>query len=71
MIIKIKVIPRAKKELIKEEGGVLKVYVIAPPEDGRANEAVVKILAKHFDVAKNCVRIVKGETGRNKIVEIG
>jgi hypothetical protein len=71
MIVRIKVIPRAKKELVKEEGEVLKVYVTAPPEDGRANEAVIKILAKHFGVAKSRVRIMKGETIRNKAVEIG
>lgn len=70
MIINIKVIPRAKKEQIKKDGDVLKVYVSAPPEDGRANEAAIKSLSKHFDVPKSKIEIIKGEKNRNKIIEI-
>jgi uncharacterized protein len=61
MLLNIRVIPRAKKEQIKQVGEILKVYVSVPPEDGRANTAVVKLLAEHFDVSKSKIEIIKGE----------
>lgn len=76
MRIQVKTIPNARtsnvpgKRAVEEKGGVLVVRVKAVPEKGKANEAVVKLLAKHFGVAKNQVRIVRGLTGRNKVVEI-
>lgn len=48
----------------------LAVKVTAPPEKGKANAALVKLLAKHFGVAKSAVTIVSGETGRLKVVEV-
>ena|SRR6266513_2875069 len=48
----------------------LKVRVSAPPEDGKANKALVALLAKHFDVAKSAVRLVVGDTTRLKLIEI-
>lgn len=47
-----------------------KVYVTAPPEDGKANKKVIEVLSEYFKVAKSQVRIIKGEISRNKIVEI-
>ena len=41
-----------------------------PPEDGRANEAVIELLAEHFDVPKGSLRIVRGHTSRQKVIEI-
>jgi uncharacterized protein YggU (UPF0235/DUF167 family) len=40
------------------------------PEKGRANEAVIKLLAKYFKVSKNKIEIVGGKTARTKIVDI-
>ena len=68
--IKIKVIPGASKNMIKEEGGLTKIYLTAPPVDGKANEALIKFLAKHYDVNKSSVEIVKGQKSRNKVIEI-
>ena len=48
----------------------LAVKVTAPPDKGKANAALVKLLAKHFGVAKSAVSIASGETARLKIVEI-
>ena len=67
----IKVILNAKEESVELKDGVLVVRVNKVPENGKANEAVVKLLAKHFKVAKSEVKIVRGMTGRNKVVEIG
>ena len=48
----------------------LTVWVRAKAHDGEANVAVVKALAKYFGVAKGRVRIVRGEKGRKKVVEV-
>jgi len=52
------------------DGPVLKVAVNAPPEDGKANAAVIALLAEAFDVAKAAVSVVAGATDRRKLVEI-
>ena len=70
MKIDVKVTPNAKKERIVDEGGLFKVYVTAPALDGKANKALIDLLAEHFDVKKGAVRIVKGEKSREKVVEI-
>jgi uncharacterized protein (TIGR00251 family) len=52
------------------EAGRLKVRITAPPEKGKANEAVVELLAKTLKVPKSSVEIVSGHTGRIKKVFI-
>ncbi|MEI8097162.1 MAG: DUF167 domain-containing protein [Candidatus Moraniibacteriota bacterium] len=42
----------------------------APPVDEKANQLLKKLLAKHFDVAPSLIRIVSGETSRQKIIEL-
>ena len=68
--IEIKVIPRAKKNFIKNEDGVLKIYVTAPAQDGRANDAALNVLADYLGVKKSNLYIKKGEKSRNKIIEV-
>ncbi|MDE2028119.1 MAG: YggU family protein [Candidatus Omnitrophica bacterium] len=71
MRITIKVIPGARKNMLKvEEGGISKVYLTAPPVEGKANQALIKFLAEHYHVNKSAVEIVKGEKSRQKVVEI-
>ncbi|MBU1092132.1 DUF167 domain-containing protein [Patescibacteria group bacterium] len=70
MKIQVKVITNAKNNSIEEKDEILIVRVTKVPEKGKANEAVIKLLAKHFKVAKSEVKIVRGLTGRNKVVEI-
>lgn len=48
----------------------LTVWVKEAPEDGKANDAVVRAIAEHFDVAPSRVKIIRGASGRKKIVEI-
>lgn len=63
--------PRASREEIAgEREGVLLVRVTAPPVDGAANEALVRLLSKRLRVAKGAVRIVSGDTSRTKTVEV-
>lgn len=48
----------------------LMVYVTAVPEDNKANEAMIHLLAKHFKIAASRLTIVRGLTNRNKLVRI-
>jgi uncharacterized protein (TIGR00251 family) len=54
----------------KVADGSLKVYVTAPPEDGRANEAVVETIAEWLGVKRRQVEIIRGATSRNKVVAV-
>jgi uncharacterized protein (TIGR00251 family) len=63
--------PRSSREGIGPvQGDRLCVAVNAPPVDGKANEAVVRVLAETFKVARSAVTIVRGETGRKKTIRI-
>jgi hypothetical protein len=66
---KIKVIPNAKENKVVGES-ILKVYLKAPPIEGKANKELIKILAKYFSVKKTNIRIVKGNKSKEKLVEI-
>jgi hypothetical protein len=52
------------------QAGRLKVAVKAPAEKGKANAAVIKLLAKLLGVSRADVRIVRGRTGRRKTVRV-
>jgi uncharacterized protein (TIGR00251 family) len=63
--------PRSTREgLAGVYGDRLCVAVNAPPVDGKANEAVVRVLAQIFGVRRSSVTILRGETGRKKTVRI-
>lgn len=69
--LRIKVIPKARQACIKEEKAAddsyaYKVYVTAAPESGKANEAVIKLLAKTFGISKSSLTLVRGATGQLK-----
>ena len=70
MKIQVKVIPGAKKTLMKKEADIIKVYLTARAIEGRANEALVDLLAEHFGVKKSAIEIVKGLKSRYKIINI-
>ncbi len=70
MRISVKVQPRASREEIQEISDGLKVYLKESATDGKANEALRRVLGKHFNVAKSFVTIIRGEQSRNKVIEI-
>ena len=70
MRYEVKVTPGAKKEEITVEGGKITIRTTKRPHDGEANEAIVKILAKHFHTGKSNIKILRGQTSRIKLVEI-
>lgn len=57
-----------KIEVIDESH--LKVWVKAPAQDGKANEAVLKVLAEHFSVPRSRLLLVRGPTNKNKVIEL-
>jgi len=67
----VKVAPRAaRNEVAGVEAGALKVRLTAPPVEGAANRALVKLLAKSLGVAKGKVAVVSGRRSRSKRVEV-
>lgn len=70
MQIEVKVIPNAKRNAISPEGQRLKVHLNAPAVDGKANEALIKFLAEHYQVRKSQIEITKGLKSRHKVIII-
>lgn len=71
MRIFVKVKPGAKKqEVVEIDPEHFVVSVTAVPEKGRANLAIISVLAEYFGVRKSAVNIAVGHTTRNKIIEI-
>ena len=71
MKIIIKAKPGAKEDKIEkvDEANYI-VYVKAPPIDGKANAAIIKLLADHFDISQSLVEIISGHMARVKVIEI-
>lgn len=70
MRVTIRVITRARRNLVKQEKDFLKVYVNAPPVDGKANEIVKELLADFFATKKKNITIIIGEKSSHKVVEV-
>jgi hypothetical protein len=68
----VRLTPRGGADRIEGVGddGILRARVAAPPVDGAANRALVRLLAAELDVAPSAVRIVTGATGRRKTVAV-
>jgi uncharacterized protein (TIGR00251 family) len=73
---RLRVQPRARRDRVdglvaEADGGVaLKVAVTAPPEDGKANAAVIALLAKAWDRPKSAFTVVAGAADRRKIIHL-
>lgn len=69
--LRIRVSPGARKtELVGRQGEAWKVRVAAAPERGRANDALLKLLAERLRVAPAALAVVAGRTARDKVVEL-
>lgn len=70
-VFAVKIHPRAKKNAITGVvGEALKLAVIAPPIDGRANAACIEFFANLFTVPRSSVTIASGETSRRKVIRV-
>ncbi|MBI2443989.1 MAG: DUF167 domain-containing protein [Candidatus Magasanikbacteria bacterium] len=72
MRLQIKVVPRAaQEELIGPlPDGSYRARIAAPPIEGQANAALIKLLSKTLKVARGRIRLVRGGRSKNKLVEI-
>ena len=71
MLISIKVKTNAKKNGIKTICmNVLEVSTTATPEKGKANQCVIELLSKHFQVSKSSISIIRGANSHHKIIDI-
>jgi len=70
MRLTVRVIPRSSRNAIEWDQGVLKAHITAPPVDGAANDALIALLAERLGLPRRSISIVRGATGRQKIVEI-
>ena len=70
MKIQVKVKPNSRTEELSREGDSFMVKVKEPPKEGKANQAVIKLLAHHFGVPQSQVRILSGFRSRNKVIEV-
>lgn len=68
--IKIKVIPRSKKQVVKPERNQWTVWLKALPIDGKANRELILILAKYLKIAQTNIRVVRGTRSKIKTVDI-
>jgi len=66
----LRVTPGARGEAITIEQGRLLVKVRAKPEDGKANAAVLELLAEALGIATSRLRMLRGATGRDKLVQL-
>lgn len=63
--------PRARRdEVVGERAGAVVIRVTAPPVDGKANDALCRLVAKAVGVAPSSVSVVRGHTARDKVVRV-
>lgn len=68
LVASIRISPNAKKNEIIKEGEVVKIKITAQPIDGKANKALVEFLSKNFKIPKTSIKILKGETSKDKTI---
>ena len=71
MKISVKVLLRSSRDEIKKlPDASFKVKLTSAPVDGKANDALVELLSEYFNTSKSKIKLVKGLTSKNKIIEI-
>jgi uncharacterized protein (TIGR00251 family) len=70
MQLNVRVQPKAKRNVIEVDDDRVVVRVTAAPEGGKANDAVVTLLAKKLGIAKGRITVVRGHKSRDKQLEI-
>jgi uncharacterized protein len=69
--IRVRLTPRAAREQIAAgDGGSYLVRVTAPPVDGRANDALCRLIARRAGVAQSRVTLLRGAKGREKVLSV-
>ncbi|MFY0680905.1 MAG: DUF167 domain-containing protein [Thalassovita sp.] len=68
--IAVRVTPNASRSKIVVQDGQIRVYVTVSPQDGKANAAVQKLLAKALGLAKSRLELIRGQTARDKVFRV-
>lgn len=68
--ITVRVTPNARANKVVMNNGVIKIGVTVPPEDGKANAAVIVHLSKALGVPKSRLKLVQGQKSRNKVYRL-
>lgn len=68
IIANIRISPNAKKNEIINDGEIIKIKITAQPIDGKANKALIEFLSKNFKIPKTSIKILKGETSKDKTI---
>lgn len=68
--IVVRVTPKAARNRIEMDTDPIRIYVTVPPEDGKANKAVQKLLAKTLGIARTRLTLIRGQTARDKTFRI-
>lgn len=68
--IAVRATPKSSRDRIELDGDTLRVYVTAPPDKGKANAAITKLLAKAMGVPKSSLTLVRGDTARDKLFQL-
>jgi len=69
-LLKIKVIPRSKNNRVEKIGEIFHVWTSAPAVEGKANEAVLPVLARFLGVKRYNLKIMRGLKSREKIIAL-
>ena len=70
MRISVRVIPRSSRNVLEWDEGSIRARLTAPPVEGAANAALIELLSKQLALPRRNIEIVRGATGRQKIIEI-
>jgi uncharacterized protein (TIGR00251 family) len=71
ILLKVYLQPKASKnEVVGPYRDGIKVKVTAPPVEGKANETLIRLLAKEFGTSPSCIKIIKGPHSREKTLRI-
>ena len=68
--VELRVQPRARRTALALAAGALKASVTAPPEDGKANDAVIALLSQEWRLPKSAFAVIKGATTRDKTIGV-
>lgn len=72
MLLKVRVLPRSSTNEVvgTMADGTLKIKLTVAPVDGKANDRLLDLLSDHLRVSKSQIKIVRGRTSKNKLLEI-
>jgi uncharacterized protein len=68
--VEVRAQPRARRIALTCAGGSLKAQVTAPAEDGKANAAVIELMAAAWKLPKSAFTVTRGTTSRDKVISI-